>query len=231
MNARGSKAWRVAAALLLAAASGAAPAALILRGGGMVYDSAQDITWLQDWQAGGAAMNWATAQQWASDLVHGGYSDWRLPTTMQPDPTCSDHFDVGHGPQSFGTGCMGSEIGHLFYADLGGQAMESVFDTTGDTADELAAMGLFTNMAEGSYWSSTANLANPAGSWHFDLSLGRVWAAAKTTPLYAVAVRDGDVAATPVPEPQGLGLALTALGLALVARPRRRRVGPDQAPL
>jgi hypothetical protein len=25
-------------------------------------------------------MNWTTANNWASNLVHGGFSDWRLPT-------------------------------------------------------------------------------------------------------------------------------------------------------
>lgn len=65
--------------------SGAAQAALIDRGGGMIYDTDLNITWLADanyaktsgYDADGA-MTWAAANTWASSLVYGGFSDWRL---------------------------------------------------------------------------------------------------------------------------------------------------------
>jgi hypothetical protein len=236
MNARWLNALRAAATLLLAAASGAAPAALIARGGGMVYDSEQDITWLQDWGAAGN-LYWQPAMDWADNLVHGGYDDWRLPTTAQPDASCDSVSDPGGGqpPQSSGYGCIGGELGYLFYNHLGGVAGQSVLDTTGDTALQMAQLALFRNLHDGSYWSGTSYAPDGTLAWRFDFNLGFQGIGHKvpdSAGRYVVAVRDGDVVST-VPEPTGLALALTALGLALVARPRRAgaRRGPDQAAL
>ena len=52
---------------------------------------------------------------------YGGYSDWRLPTTLQPDASCGSSFDAGapYGVQSYGYNCTGSELGHLFYTGIG----------------------------------------------------------------------------------------------------------------
>ena len=222
---------RVLAASLLAGTIHAAGAALIDRGGGMIYDTQQNITWLQDFNAHGGTMDWSAAQNWAANLSHGGYDDWRLPNTLQPDPSCSNGSDPGSGLVNHGTGCSGSELGHLFHLSLGGRPGESVFDPTGDTADELAAVALFANMSPGLYWTGTT-APDPSNAWFFDLGSGWQLALGKGAPLLAVAVRDGDVATT-VPEPTGLALALTALGLLLAAPARHRaaRRGPDQAPL
>lgn len=92
---------RLALAAALGAATISAQAALINRGGGMIYDDVQDITWLADWNyaltSGYAAANaieddsntirangrvgWDAANNWAASLVYGGFDDWRLPTT------------------------------------------------------------------------------------------------------------------------------------------------------
>lgn len=236
MSPRGRQALRAAAAWLLVAASGAAPAALIARGGGMVYDSDQDITWLQDWGMVGA-LYWQPAMDWAADLVHGGYDDWRLPTTAQPDASCDAVLDPGggHAPQSFGYGCMGSELGYLFHHHLGGVAGQSVLDGSGDSAQQIAQLALFSNLDDGPYWSGTSYAPDPSLAWRFDLRIGYQAIGNKLpdgSGLRVVAVRDGDVVST-VPEPTAMALALTALGLALVARPRRRggRSGPDQPAL
>ena len=74
------------ALLLLLAGAGFAPVAfadLFARPHGMVYDSGQNLTWLQDANyastqftqsggtqgADGGAMDWATANGWANNLV------------------------------------------------------------------------------------------------------------------------------------------------------------------
>jgi hypothetical protein len=79
---------------------------LINRGGGMIYDTTANITWLADmnyaytsgYVASGVApgsagentiwtdgrMSWAAAKNWADNLVYGGFSDWRLPTVNPP---------------------------------------------------------------------------------------------------------------------------------------------------
>ena len=42
------KSWAAAAAAAVLALSGAALAALVARGGGMIYDTTRNITWLAD---------------------------------------------------------------------------------------------------------------------------------------------------------------------------------------
>ena len=79
---------RLAAAAALIALSGAAQAALVNRGGGMIYDTTRNITWLANMNTTGL-MTWAAATTWANNLVHGGFDDWRLPTLNPADTTCS----------------------------------------------------------------------------------------------------------------------------------------------
>jgi len=65
-------------------------AELIDRGGGLIYDSDQDLTWTQDAGISGFRSSWDDATAWAENLVFGGVGGWRLPTTTQfDDPTCS----------------------------------------------------------------------------------------------------------------------------------------------
>ncbi len=90
-------------------ASTAANAALIDRGGGLIYDSDQDLTWVQNATLSGR-VNWNEAAAWADSLEFGGLTDWRLPTTTQfDDPTCSE--DV-RGDFFFESrlGCLGGEM-------------------------------------------------------------------------------------------------------------------------
>src|SRR5688572_13614169 len=79
---------RVIVPLLFASMFAAAPARadLIDLGGGMVYDSEQDLTWLTDMayvQSSGAdadgRVSYLQAVEWVESLAFGGYDDWRLP--------------------------------------------------------------------------------------------------------------------------------------------------------
>ncbi len=61
---------------------------LIDRGTGMLYDTEQRVTWLQDanyartsGQSDSGGMIWFEASAWAKGLEFGGHSDWRLPST------------------------------------------------------------------------------------------------------------------------------------------------------
>ena len=93
------------AAMLLAGAAQAALVARDLNGDTVTdafYDTDLNITWLSDANVNGA-MNWDTAVAWAEGLSFGGYSDWRLPTS----DTCQFY------------NCTGSEMGHLWYVELG----------------------------------------------------------------------------------------------------------------
>ena len=68
-------------------------------------------------------MNWTTANAWAANLTVGGYTNWRLPITTQPDASCTKQSIQGGFPvQGIGYGRTGSEMGPLFYGELGGTA-------------------------------------------------------------------------------------------------------------
>lgn len=216
------KAWVTAVGLV--ALTGAAQAGLVSRAGGsMIYDTARNITWLADMNVNGL-MTWANANAWADDLVYGGFDDWRLPTLNPSDTTCSRNFDPGSGyPQQYiGYGCTGGELSGLFVTDLGNKESESVLDQTGDTAEQIANLALFSHVQESTYWSGTEYALFPDDAWIFHASIGFQYTDFKRVPWYAVAVRPGDVAAA-VPEPQTLALALLALGAAMVVRRRRPR--------
>jgi len=76
-------------------------ATLYDRGGGLIYDDALEITWLQNANYRGDTMTWDDAVGWAESLVFQGYDDWRLPYS----DSCT------------GNDCTGSEMGHIFYID------------------------------------------------------------------------------------------------------------------
>ena len=220
----------VAAAATVAMA-GAAQAGLVDRGGGMIYDTTRDITWLADMNyaktqfdaTGGAQgdvdgrMSWASATAWAANLVFGGYSDWRLPTLKPADASCTGGSNVG-----VGYNCTGGELSGLFVTDLGYNNNGSGLITSDDTAEQIANLALFSNVQSLGYWSGTEYAPSQFAAWNFGTSDGFQNRGNKINVLYAVAVRTGDVTAS-VPEPQTLALVLLALGATVMARRRRSR--------
>ena len=210
---------RAVAALFIGALAGssAANAALVDRGGGLIYDTDLNITWLADanyamtsgFDADGL-MTWSAAMTWAGNLSYGGYTDWRLPTTLQPDATCSTQ----SGGDSFGYNCTGSEMGHLFYNELGGVAGQDIATTHNTNYN------LFQNVQSNDYWSGTEYAPNTSIAWSFHFG-GVQHALNKNDILYAWAVRPGDVAAVPIPAAAWLfGSGL--MGLLGVARRKKK---------
>lgn len=152
----------------------------------LIYDDDFDITWVSDgnfaqttgFDADGL-MNWSTSVAWAGGLTIGGFTDWRLPTALNQD---------GTGPCS-GSNCTGSEMGHLFYNELGGTAGNPV-SSSGDPD-----LGLFPNLHDvnQAYWSSTTSPFNTAKDFRFQN--GDQGQSSKPGSIFALAVRDGDVLA------------------------------------
>ncbi len=191
---------RVVLVFVLCACSLSAQSALIDRGEGFIYDDVLDVTWAQDANIrdgegidGSGQDIWDNQVAWAAGYsqthtVYGTFDDWRLPTALNGD---------GSDPCS-GAGCTGSEMGHLFNVD----------------GISSSSMGLFTNVQSDGYWSGTEYAPLTSFAWYFDFHYGNQGSIFKSNSYYALAVRDGDVAAVPVPAAVWLfGSALGLLGL------------------
>ena len=185
----------------------AATASLETRPDGMVYDTDLNITWLADanlpttntFGVSGidttyGNMNWNTAQSWVAAMDAAnylGYSDWRLPTA---DPACGFNYN-----------CPNSELGHLFYQELGVTAGNSIL--TGNTV----ALAKFNNIQDLQYWTGTAYEPDPYYVWTFSAD-GQQRGIDNIDFINAWAVRSGDVTAVPLPSALWLfGSALAGL--------------------
>lgn len=212
--------------LLLLAGMGfasTAPAALVPQlNGAVVYDTDRNITWLANANLAatnnfgvggisGGTMDWNTAQNWvaAMNAAHYlGFNTWRLPTTLQPDASCSTQ----SGGLSYDNNCTGSELGHAFYSELGGVAGQSLLAT------HNANYGLFSNIQDGTYWSGTIVASNPSNAWFFN-TYGWQYNGGMGGTGYAWAVLSGNV-----PEPEIMGL-LGVGAMAWVGARLRLRTG------
>jgi len=184
-------------------------------GGLAYYDADADLTWLADATSGatrengGTIRTWASAKTWVAGLDVAGVTGWRLPTTMQPDPSCSPQESTGN----YAYNCTGSELGNLFYTVLGGVATESI------TVTHNANYNLFSNVQSYRYWSSTEYALDPADAWYFYTNLGRQNYGTKGGLNNIWAVKSGDVAVVPVPA----AIWLFGSGLIGVVGAARRR--------
>ena len=217
----------VAFSTLIFVTSFSTNAALLSRlGGQALYDTDLNVTWLANanlavsntFGVGGinidGTMNWSTANSWInamnadSGTGYLGYNDQRLPTTTQPDASCSNQFDPGEGfaVQGSGSGCLASEMGHL-------NNIEGVF------WDVPPAPGNpFSNLQFNAYWSGTEYAPDTSGAWSYSFDLGGQGIFVKSNPdNYAWAVRSGVV----VPVPAAVWLFGSGL-LGLIGLARRK---------
>jgi hypothetical protein len=219
--------------IVLSMVASMAQATLIDRGNGMIYDSDQNLTWLQDANYAATSnfdsdgrMNWNSATGWAAGLSIGGYTDWRLASvTDSGNDGCNFSYtgtDCGYNVDT-----SGSELAHMWYETLGNKAR---YDTSGNGPQ--LNWGLTSTSADGVdilnlqslyYWSGTEYAPNTNNAWGFNTNNGRQRNTSKgPAEFYAWAVRSGDVAAVPEPSTLilfGFGLA----GLGAVRRGRRQR--------
>ena len=123
---------------------------------------------------------------WADNLMFGGFDDWRLPSTTQPDPTC-DLQTVDVPPQGFGSNCTGSEMGHIFYNNLGGIAGQNL------TGNQTSIDGIEFMNIQNVYWSGTEFGPDPTFAWAFSFARGGQFGGVKDSSRFAAwAVRAGE---------------------------------------
>jgi hypothetical protein len=174
-----------------------ANAALIPGNNGQtVYDTAQNVTWLananlpatQTFGVSGinrdGSMSWDTAQSWIAAMNAANYlgsNHWSLPTTQLPDAGCSQR------PESaaFGYGCTGSQMGDIFYNELGGERGSTI------ELKHSAGYALFNNFQPYLYWSSTPWMRVPNSAFSFSFGNGFQGTNVYVNDMYAIPVAPG----------------------------------------
>ncbi|MDR4485133.1 MAG: FG-GAP-like repeat-containing protein [Nitrospirales bacterium] len=138
----------------------------------LVYDTEHNITWLADANFAKTSgfhptglMDWTTANSWAAGLAVGGFTDWRLPRTIQPDPTCSEQVSYpGFPDQGVQAGCAGNELSSLI-VQLS-PISSAVVSSAGYNIDkpEYPADFLFKNFFS-HYWSQDEFAPETSRAW------------------------------------------------------------------
>ncbi len=183
--------------------------------------------------------NWADQMSWAQRLngagaltyeIDPGYkiafstNSWRLPMTV--DGVFINGYD---GTTTGGYNITNSEMGHLYYTELGNLG---AFDTNGDPQDGygLKETGDFINLIESYwYWSSTEHADYMfTTAWAFRMNYGGQYSKFnKSNNAYGIAVWDGQVTeVAPIPEPATV--VLFAVGILGFAGVTRRKQGQHQ---
>jgi len=150
----------------------------------LIYDSALNITWL-DYSA--PLNTWQNQVDWAAGLTVNfngrNITGWSLPITVDND-------------SSIGWNITSSQLGHLFYTELGNKEMYDVRGTY-QPGGGLTNTGPFKNLAAYLYWSGTASAS---GVWTFDTWNGHQ--DIFTTGYFgtALAVLPGNIAAEGTPD-------------------------------
>jgi hypothetical protein len=179
--------------------TGAAEAALVAsEDGETIYDATSDVTWLANANLAATksfgvrginpdgSMAWTTAQEWIAAMNAANYlgsSHWSLPATKLPDDMCSQMPKAA----AFGYGCVGSQMGYLYYQLLGGVKGSTIELQHG------ADYRLFKNFQPYLYWSSTLWTRVPNSAFSFSFGNGFQGTNVFANMMYAMAVAPGKV--------------------------------------
>jgi hypothetical protein len=203
--------------------NGVSKAALIDRGGGLIYDSVLNITWLQDANYAKTSgynndglMTWNQAKTWAANIEYFDtvrnvtWTEWRLPHIL---PINASNYNLKYlndgstdegsnisAPGTIYAGNTGSEMAYMFYNNLHNISYWDLAGNGGQTGWGLQNTFPFINLqANPPYWSSFADPDLSNMVWFFEFNGGYQTANYIDRTYYAWAVRDGDVAPVPLP--------------------------------
>jgi hypothetical protein len=190
----------------LLVATATSQAILIDRGSGLIYDTEQNLTWLQDMNPAGDAMNWNDAMTWVDNFTYAGLDDWRLP---------SGPFEP----------VWGGELGHLYFNSLG----NPVYDPrNGEARSEIenVNLGPFINSPfatpyrAGVFWMNTEVMPG-SDAWIFSFdSRAATDHSSIFGEWFAWPVRNGDAVSVP---DTGSTLLLFSMSLACLMRISSKR--------
>lgn len=193
------------------------------------YDNVLDLTWTRNLRMNGAA-NWAISNQWATDLVIGGLTGWRLPHAFDSGAHGCDFSFAGGTDCGYNValvdGAVTNELAHLFYATLGNRAAYAPGTGFYRGGTQGIDWGLVNtahfqgDFADG-YWTDLlVQAGQDPDAYFFRFSDGNTLPGGNGIQAM-LAVRDGDVwtglggggggSGTTVPEPASLGLAVFGL--------------------
>jgi hypothetical protein len=175
----------------------------------LIYDDDFGIVWLD--YSNLMKDTWQNHVAWASGLNNPGVltytfnpgvtiswsGNWRLPSTV--DAPYSWGYD---GTTTAGFNNTDSEMGHLFYTELGNKGGYAIDGTHPQPGYGLNNKGPFSNLQPYDYWSSTEYAPPSPYAWGFIFSTGNQFVTTKEEGIhgiYALAVRPGDVSAVPEP--------------------------------
>ncbi len=102
-------------------------------------------------------------------------SEWRLPATVDGAYVYGYEGDPDHdGIYTYtgGYNLANSEMGHLFYTELGNLGYVATDGTSPQPGWGLSNTGPFSHLVAGWYWSGTDYTAMPPDSWIFNMSNG-----------------------------------------------------------
>jgi PEP-CTERM motif len=166
-------------AVLSFSIAGTVNATLTDNGGGLIYDSATNLTWYQ--HPGTSGLNWDQVYSWVQNLNAGGVTGWRLPSYPPSSPLGATDmgemgqlwaYSLGNTPGSNFTnaGPFDSTSWHIggYWTDYGypahGTYVEVLYNMGNGTSGEatLGALAFEFAVHEGDYGPN--GLISPGGS-------------------------------------------------------------------
>ncbi|PIE61008.1 MAG: hypothetical protein CSA29_05520 [Desulfobacterales bacterium] len=134
-----------------------------------------------------------TVNLYAEYTVDWSGSSWRLPYIV--DGPVVNGYD---GTTTAGYNITTSEMGHLFYEELGNSGW---YDTSGNQQSVfgLTNTGVFENLRSQWYWSETLSGEATNNAWLFNMYYGQTAPYGSYNSIGGLAVRTGQVSLVPVP--------------------------------